>query len=181
MRVSAKSGAWSIALRTIVTVGLLAAAFSAYGHGGEDHSAPLAVVTQSLAPRSTAATDEFEVVTVVDGQKLIVYLDRFSSNEFVTKAKLEVEGAGLNGVASESAPGVYLLEMAAPLTPGKHALTISIETAETADLISTTLDIVPPKTAIVVQTGWSAKYSYGVLGLLLLGGAMLVAWRKRQK
>lgn len=168
-------------MRTIVTVALLAAAISAYGHGGEDHSAPPAVVTQSLAPRSTAATDEFEVVTVVDGQKLIVYLDRFSSNEFVTKAKLEVDGAGLNGVASESVPGVYMLDMAAPLTPGKHALTISIETAETADLISTTLDIAAPKTAVVVQTGWNVQYSYGALGLLVLGGAVLVARRKRQK
>lgn len=168
-------------MRTLVTVALLAAAFSAYGHGGEDHSAPPAVVTQSLAPRSTAATDEFEVVSVVDGQKLIVYLDRFTSNEIVTKAKLEVEGAGLKGVASESAPGVYMLDMAAPLTPGKHALTISIETAETADLITTSLDIAASNTAVVVQPGWNAQYSYGVLGLLVLGGAMFVAWRRKQK
>jgi hypothetical protein len=167
-------------LRTIVTVALLAAAFSAYGHGGEDHSEPPAVVTQILAPRATAATDEFEIVTVVDGKKLIVYVDRFGSNELVTKAKLEVEGAGLKGVASESSSGVYMLDLAAPLAPGKHALTISIETAETADLIATTLDIAAPTAAVVVETSWTAPYGYGALGLLVLGGAILVARRKKQ-
>ncbi|MBK6639010.1 MAG: hypothetical protein IPG34_15990 [Rhodocyclaceae bacterium] len=35
------------------------------------------------------------MVTVLADNKLLVYLDRFSSNEPVAGAKLEVEGAGL--------------------------------------------------------------------------------------
>jgi hypothetical protein len=69
-------------------------------------------VSQSVTPRAAAATEEFEVVTSLEGKKLVVYVDRFASNEPVTQAKVEIEGAGLKGVASETAPGTYVLDVA---------------------------------------------------------------------
>jgi hypothetical protein len=41
---------------------------AAYAHGDEDHGAPPPPVTQSMAPRAVAATEEFEVVAVLEGQ-----------------------------------------------------------------------------------------------------------------
>jgi cobalt-zinc-cadmium efflux system membrane fusion protein len=72
----------------------------------------------------------------------VIYLDSFASNAPVPGAKVEVEGAGLKGVAVEVAPGVYQLPAPA-LGAGKHALTVSIETADNADLLATTLDVAP--------------------------------------
>jgi hypothetical protein len=45
--------------------------------------------------RAVAATEEFEVVAVLEGKNLVVYVDRFASNEPVAKARVEVEGGGL--------------------------------------------------------------------------------------
>ena len=79
---------------------------------------------------------------MADKQALVIYLDSFASNAPVPGAKVEVDGAGLKGLAAEVAPGVY--QLAAPaLGAGKHALTVSIETADNADLLATTLEIAP--------------------------------------
>ena len=64
-----------------------AVAFSAFGHGGEDHGAPPPPVSPGVAPRALAATEEFEVVAALEGKQLVVYVDRFASNEPVVKAK----------------------------------------------------------------------------------------------
>lgn len=168
-------------MRNFITIALLVGAFSAYGHGDEDHSAPAPVVTQSMAPRSAVATADFELVSVMDRQKLVIYLDKFDTNALVANAKIEVEGAGLNGVAKESAPGVYVLDIAAPVAPGKHALTISVETADAADLISTSIEIAQPKAAVEVVKAWEPQYTWGALGLLALGAVSVVVRRIRKK
>lgn len=168
-------------MRTFITIALLASASFAYGHGDEDHSAPAPVVTQSMAPRSAAATADFELVSSLDGDKLVIYLDKFDTNELVANAKIEVEGAGLNGVAKESAPGVYVLDVASPVAPGKHALTISVETADAADLISTSIEIAQPKAAVEVAKAWNPQYTWGAVGLLALGALIVVVGRLRKK
>lgn len=168
-------------MRNFITIALLLSAFSVYGHGDEDHSAPAPVVTQSMAPRSAAVTADFELVSVIDGQKLVIYLDKFDTNELVANAKIEIEGAGLNGVAKESAPGVYVLDIASPVAPGKHALTISIETADAADLISTSIEIAQPNAVVEVAKVWKPQYTWGALGLLALGAVSVVVRRFRKK
>jgi cobalt-zinc-cadmium efflux system membrane fusion protein len=69
---------------------------------GHTHAAPEPMPAVTAAPRAVATTEEFEVVAVVEGKHLMVYVDRFASNEPVAKAKVEVEGAGLKGFASEA-------------------------------------------------------------------------------
>ena len=130
---------------------LLCAAPLAWAHDGEDHGTPSPAmgltssppaVSQSVAPRASAKSEDFELLLVADKQALVIYLDSFANNAPVPGAKIEVEGAGLKGTAAEVAPGVY--QLAAPaLGAGKHALTMSIETADNADLLATTLEIAP--------------------------------------
>ena len=63
---------------------------------GHSHAAPAPLpVSQSVTPRAAAATEEFEVVTSLEGKTLVVHVDRFASNEPVTQAKVEIEGGGL--------------------------------------------------------------------------------------
>lgn len=168
-------------MRRIVAIALLVVACSAFGHEGEDHGAPPAPITQSLAPRATAVSDEFEIVATLEGSKLVVYLDRFATNEPVTHAKLEVEGAGLKGIARESAPGTYVMDIAAPLSAARHPLTFTIEAGESADLLSATLDTSLPKPVEAPAHGWSTSIVWIGAGLLLLGVGGLLAARRRRK
>lgn len=171
-------------MRRVLAVTLFTAAFAAasavYAHGDEDHGAAPPPVTQSMSPRAVAATEDFEVVAILDGKHLVVYVDRFASNEPVVKAKVEVEGAGLKGLASEAAPGTYVMDLAAALAPAKHALTISIEAGETADLLSATLDTSQPVVAAADAHGWTRRTVWIVAALLLLAAGALLVIRRRK-
>ena len=60
-------------------------------HAGET---PAPVPITASAPRAVAATEEFEVVAVLEDKHLRVYVDRYASNEPVAGAKVEVECGG---------------------------------------------------------------------------------------
>ena len=172
-------------MRRAFAVALFTAAFAAgslaYAHGDEDHGAAPPPVTQSMAPRAVAATEEFEVVAVLEDKHLVVYVDRHASNEPVAGAKVEIEGGGLQGVAAESAPGTYLLNLAAALPPAKHALTISIEAGDSADLLTATLDTSSAAPAAAHAHYWSEWIVWGLAALLLLVSAALLAVRRRKQ
>jgi LPXTG-motif cell wall-anchored protein len=160
-------------------------AFPAWAGGdssdGHTHAAPAPIPVVTLSPRAAAATEEFEVVAAIEGKKLVVYLDRFASNEPVTKAVVEVDGGGLKGVAGEIAPGTYALDLATAMSPGKHPLTIAIEAGDTTDLLTTTLDISPAAAGEEHVHGWSERIIWIVAGLLLLAAGALLAVRRRNK
>lgn len=163
-------------------------AMAALAHEGEDHSAPppaaSSISSPSVAPRAAAASDEFEVVVVLEGAHLTIYVDRFAGNEPVTQATVELEGAGVKGVAAETAPGVYVANLVAPLAAGKHPLTIIVEAGETADLLSLNLDLPaspPPPPSGASEFSWRAWAIVGVGGALLCGGGVWLALRRRKR
>ena len=164
-----------------------AIAFPAWAGGdasdGHTHGAapvPAMVAAPQATPRAVAATEDFEVVAILEGKQLVVYVDRSASNEPGANAKVEVEGAGLKGLAGEAAPGTYVMAVAAAIAPGKHPLTISIEAGDTADLLSATLDTSQPRVTDVAAQGWSQRVVWSVAGLLLLAAGALLVFRRRK-
>ncbi|MDP1606613.1 MAG: hypothetical protein Q8L93_08250 [Rhodocyclaceae bacterium] len=157
-------------------------AFPAWAGGdasdGHSHGAPAPVPVTASAPRAVAATEDFEVVAILEGKQLVVYVDRFASNEPVANAKVEVEGAGLKGLASEVAPGTYVMDVTAAIPPGRHPLTIAIEAGDSVDLLSATLDISPPSAGVEHVDWWQQRIVWIVAGLLLLASAALFAARR---
>jgi cobalt-zinc-cadmium efflux system membrane fusion protein len=165
----------------LIATALLCAAPLAWSHDGEDHGAPPPTVNQAVAPRASAKSEDFELLAVLDGKALVIYLDAFASNAPVPGAKVEVDGGGLKGVAAEQSPGVYSLPAPA-LGPGKHALTISIETADNADLLATTLEVAPEVAALAKSdTGRPWLKWAGGGALLLAAGLVLLSHRRDQK
>ena len=151
---------------------------------GHSHGAPVPLpVSQGVTPRATAATEEFEIVISLEGKKMVVHVDRFASNEPVIQAKVEIEGARLKSVASETTPGTYVLDVATPLPPAKHPLTISVEAGDSVDLLTATLDTSVSATNEVHAHGWSEWVVLGISGALLLVTGILFAARchKRAK
>lgn len=146
---------------------------------GHTHGEPAPLpVSQSVTPRAAAATEEFEVVTSLEGKKLVVYVDRFASNEPVAQAKVEIESAVLKGVASETTPGTYVLDVATPPPPAKHPLTISVEAGDSFDLLTATLDTSASVTNEEHTHGWSEWVIWGISGALLLVTGILFAVRR---
>jgi hypothetical protein len=143
------------------------------------HRRPL--LRQAVEPRAAAATEEFEVVTSLEGKKLVVYVDRFASNEPVVQAKVEIEGAGLKGVASETTPGTYVLDVRRTLPPAKHPLTISVEAGDSVDLLTATLDT---SASVAIEAAYPRLERVGRLGVsgaLLLATGILFAVRRHKR
>ena len=165
---------------------LVATPVAGFAHGGEDHGdAPAPLPTATSAPRAEAQTPDFELVIEPQGQSLLLFLDSFTSNEPVTGAQVEVQSSDLQATATEVSPGTYRVAGAAWTLAGAHALTISVQTADTADLLSATLDIpaaVATATAEKTGTAWPAGRTVWMLaGAALVGALIVVAWLRRRR
>lgn len=168
---------------------LLAAALQApaLAHEGHDHGdeAP-AVALPALAPRTEAASDLFELLAVLDGPQLVLWLDRFDRNEPVPGARIEVEGQGWTAVAVAAADGSWRATPPKPLGIGSHALVFTVQAGNDNDLLEATL-VVPapaasaPPTAVASRAGPGdgRLIAAGSAALLALGAATLM-WRRRR-
>lgn len=161
----------------------LLGAGAAIAHGDDDHGAPAGLLPQTLLPRTSTATEDFELVALLEGNRLLIHLDRADNNQPVPKARLEVEGAGPAALAAEVAPGLYALNLAQPLAAGAHGLTFTVQTADGADLMTATLDVpAAPATTAAEGAGTTLQRLQPWLGgaaLLLVGGLAGFALRGR--
>lgn len=133
-------------------------ALPAWAHDGVDHGEAVASSdVNDVAPRAVARSEAFELVAVLASDKLTVYLDRYADNTPVAGAGIEIESGAFKTVAQPIAPGVYEAPAAALARPGHYPLTVSIETADSADLLSATLEVAEPDAAHPVRNGlvWS--------------------------
>ncbi len=156
--------------------------------GGDDHShgpatpAPVASTAQAL--RVEAASDLFELVGVLDGDKLVIHLDRFATNDPVTGAKITVEGGPLKATAAVEKGGIYTVAAAGLAAPGTHPLVFTVLAGEASDLLTGDLVVASPVAAAAHKDGidWRSLTLPAVAALvlfLMLGGG-LIAWRRRR-
>lgn len=174
--------------RFLMSVALLLPGLLLAG-GGDDHShgpvtqAPLVPLSQAL--RVEAASELFELVGVLDGDKLVIHLDRFTSNEPVTGAKISVEGGPLKAAtAAAESDGVYTVAAAELAAPGTHPLVFTVQAGEESDLLTGDLVVASPEPAAAHTDGidWQSfsKPALATLALVLILGAGLMAWRRRR-
>ena len=153
-----------------------------FAHGGEDHgdAAAAPVIASEAGPRASAASEDFELVAVAQGGELLIYLDRFATNEPVAGAEIEIESGAFKAVAHAVAPGVYTVAGDAFETPGRHPLTITIETdaksGGVSDLLGATLDVAAPvDPAPASRPAGLAGLSPTTLALLAAAAVVLLA------
>ena len=177
--------AFAVALAAFVQAGSTARAHEGHDHGPEPSSS-VATVT----PRVTAVSENYQLVGIVEGEVLVIYLDRFADNAPVTSAKLEVTIGDVSAPAELQRNGTY--EIASPhlKSAGSHEVLVTITDGATTDLLVGSLQI-PPVGNLVggfdhsIWThlkdhtevspkllGWSVGGLLGFmgLGLLLKGG-----------
>ena len=165
---------------------LVATPVAGLAHEGENHgdvATPLPTTTS--VPRAEAQTSDFELVIEQQGPSLLLFLDRFASNEPVTDAQVEVQSSDTQATATQVGTGTYRVAGDAWTRPGTHALTISVQTPDTADLLSATLDIPAPVAATPVEkagkTLLAGRAVWIVAGATLLCVFIVFAWVRRRR
>ncbi len=158
-------------LAGVLIAGLLAG--EARAHEGHDHGAPAAAAPASVAARGEAASERFELVAVAQGAELIIYLDRFASNEPAGNAAIEIETPDGPARVEAKDDGTYRLP--APwLAKGGHIDLIVTISADNADDILTLAIDVPDAAATTRSTAaHSLADSLGALLTPSIAGAAL--------
>jgi membrane fusion protein, heavy metal efflux system len=128
-------------LKLLLLVAALVAPQRLAAHDGHDHGAPPPPVSTTIAPRVDASSDLFEVVGVLRGGKLVIFVDRFITNEPVTDAGVEVETPAGAARAGRNPDGTYAID-ASWAKPGEsHDLIFTVTAGPEIDVVTGTLKL----------------------------------------
>jgi hypothetical protein len=163
----------------------------AAAHEGHDHGAPPPPVTNTIAPRIDASSNDFEIVAIARGDRLRLYLDAFRTNEPVKGAEIEIDTAAGTLKATPDGEGAY--DVAAPwlLRPGSYDLAITVQASGLVDVLTATL-VVPPSMPPAAGSGnvrdrlsslaaaWSQDLTFWAVAALafLAGLGVSGLWRR---
>ena len=127
--------AWSVVMM-LATVAPQALAGDGHDHG--DAPAPAA---GPALPRFTAVSELFELVGVVDGKQVTLYLDHFADNSPVRDARLELQLDGNSIAVEPHAEGEFEAVLERELEPGLVSVTATVSAGQETDLLAGELDL----------------------------------------
>jgi hypothetical protein len=172
------------------------AAPHARAHEGHDHAPPPSAAASPASPRVVATSERYQFVGIVEGEVLVIYLDRTEDNAPVTGATIEVAVDG-EAFKAELQEKSATYEVTAPVLrkAGSHEVLVTLAEGDVSDLLVGTLVIPAPAAdagnsstamrrivtdALAALPGGRPAVSFA--GLLLLvaaaGGALLSGRRK---
>src|SRR5215470_18309489 len=76
-------------------------------HEGHEHEPPPAAATAVNRPRLVTQSEIYELVAVLEGERLTIYLDRFEDNTPITEANITVTVNDEPLIAQPSGDGTY--------------------------------------------------------------------------
>jgi multidrug efflux pump subunit AcrA (membrane-fusion protein) len=166
----------------------------AAAHEGHDLEPAEATAASHSLPRLVANSEAYELVAVLEGPRLIVYLDRFGDNSPVTDAHMIVTVNEEPVVAEVAADGTYSVVSKLFERGGLFELVFDIKAPETDDLLIGKLTV--PSAGSAGETSspmpWYAQVASTVrhgaqdhlvlMGLTLLAGLALgIGLRRRRR
>ena len=170
-------------LAALLVAAVLVAEPAWAGEGHDHGDAAPAAVGQSL-PRFSAVSEAFELVGVLSGKQITLYLDRFADNSPVRGAQIELEIGGAKFKAEKQGEDEYEVLLPEAPKPGVLPVTATITAGNETDLLAGELDIheeAHTEEAVATHAwtetaGWVAG-GVVVLALLLWGGRRLMGAR----
>lgn len=148
---------------------------------GHDHGAPSAA-TGPASPRFAAVSETFELVGVLEGRQLTLYLDRFADNSPVKGAQIDLEIDGVKLKAEPHGEGEFEALLAEAPKAGVLSIAATIVAGEESDLLAGELDIheeAHADAAGAARPRWQ-RIAVGALGALFaLGVIVWIARRPR--
>jgi hypothetical protein len=135
-------------LATLVLAALSLAPLSP-AWAGDDHAETPVAAAGSALPRFAAESELFELVGVVNGKQITLYLDHFADGSPVKDAKLELELGGekvqVRVPVEPHAEGEFEATLAQELKPGVIAVAATVMASEESDLLVGELDLHDPE------------------------------------
>lgn len=166
----------NIFLAAICFVAALSRPALAADEHGHDHGAP--ATAGPALPRFAAVSEAFELVGVLNGKQLTVYLDRFKDNAPVKGASIELEISGAKVALTPREDGEYHAVLAEQLQPGTAPVTAMVVVGNESDLLAADLQlpaVLPANQA--AASGWSR---YGTWAIAATFVALVLAWGLRR-
>ena len=123
---------------------LVAAVFiglPAWAGEGHDHGDAAPAAVGEALPRFTAESETFELVGVLSGKQITLYLDRFADNSPVRDAQIELEIGGAKFKAEKQGEDEYEVVLPEAPKPGVLPVTVTVTAGNEADLLASELDI----------------------------------------
>ncbi|MGL4635288.1 MAG: efflux RND transporter periplasmic adaptor subunit [Beijerinckiaceae bacterium] len=136
-------------------IAVVLAAPLASAHEGHDHGAPPTPVSTTIAPRFDASSDIFELIGVLRGGKLILFIDRFITNEPVTDAEIELETPKGTLKATRNADGTFSVDAAWAKEGEIYDLIVTVTAGADVDVLTGQLKVPAEEaTPPAVQSSW---------------------------
>lgn len=158
----------------------------AWAGPGHDHGDAPAAAPGVAAPRFAASSELFELVGVLEGKRITLYLDRAADNAPVTDAQIELEIAGTK-LKVEKHEDVYEAVLPAEPKLGVLPITATVTAGNEVDLLAGELDLHEAAHADEAThlhswneyAGWAAGALATVVVLTLVGRRMTAARQRR--
>ena len=169
-------------LRAFAAIGCAAlfalAGTSSFAGNGHDHGEATSQKVEAASPRFTAVSESFELVGVVNGKQVTVYLDRFADNSPVKDAQIELELGGVKLPLKSHAEGEYEADLPEALKPGVIPVVATVIVGQDTDLLAGELDmhnanLNKGKSDVRFRVWWQKVLVRLLLGLLVLS---LISW-----
>lgn len=154
--------------------------------GDHDHDhgdAPATSTAAQALPRFSAASEDFELVGVLNGQQLTLYLDRAATNEPVREASIELDVGGRAVQASPAPDGTFHATLPQALPEGSTPISATVIAGGTSDLLAGEIDIHDADhgdDSGAHAHPWRRAAAWGLGGLVAVG-ILALWWRKRAK
>lgn len=169
----------AMAAGLLLAVALLLSA-PALAHEGHD-DAPAAASGPSQ-PRFTASSDLFELVGVVNGKQLTLYLDHAPTNAPVKDATLELEIGDRKLQVQPHGEGQFEATLEQALPEGTSPVTATVTAGNDSDLLAGELDLHADSHAEPAHAhGWKEYTLWGAGGIAALALAMAALRMTRKK
>ena len=150
-----------------------------HGHGVKGES------TAAAFPRFAATSEMFELVGVLEGRSLTLYLDRAADNSPVKDAQLQLEVGGARVEVAPHGEGEFKATLAQPLKAGLIPVTATVIAGADTDLLAGELELQAIEKAgaahVHSRTEYAAWIATAIAGIALLVWSARRALRIRQR
>lgn len=152
---------------------------------GHDHGDTGPTPAGPALPRFAAVSESFELVGVLDGRRLVLYLDRADDNAPVTDARIELDIAGAQ-LKAEKHDDAYEVVLAATPKPGVLPITATVHAGDEVDLLAGEFDLHEAEHADdaahvhswKAYSGWAAAAVAALVALTLIGRRVAASRRR---
>lgn len=148
----------------------------AWAGDGHDHGEAPASSASPASPRFAAVSETFELVGVVNGKQLTLYLDRYADGSPVKGAKLELELGGIKVPLESHADGEFDAKLTQALKPGVVTVAATVIAGDETDLLAGELDLHGEAAAVTAASRdwkgyamWAGGAGIGMIVLIALG------------